>query len=276
MELWTSFALKSRARQLLRGRWVPYLAVTLLFSLIGSLVDELLPLLLPDYNAVIGEFLVLYEEAMLSGNLGMITPGNPLLQKVYLYTGISAAANAVFQVLVLNVLLIGFLRWMMEARLGQPRISMLFSGFFNGAQWRNVAGIGLYTDIIRTLLLMLFLVPGIIYGYRIWLVPYLLAENPYIPRTRAIELSTALTEGEKMRIFMLELSFIGWTFLAGALNGICSLIAPALGTVIGFIFSLFITAYQFTAFAELYAHMREKAFRMGITDPTELAGFAVE
>lgn len=276
MELWSSYALKTRARQLLRGRWVPYLAVTLIFMLFTSLVDELMPYLMPGYEAAMEEFAVLYTDALATGNIDALSFSNPLLQQIYLYTGISMAVSAVFQILVLNVLVVGYLRWLMEARGGLPKASTLFSGFFNGAQWRNVVGIGLYTDVIRVLLTMLFIVPGVIYSYRIWLVPYLLAENPYMSRTRAIELSNALTEGEKMRIFALELSFIGWVFLIGAVTAVFELFAPVLGTIAAFICTLFLSAYQYSTFAELYAHMREKAFRMGLTDSTELAGFAVE
>lgn len=274
MEFWTSFALKSRARQLLRGRWTPYLAITLIFLFITSLVTEVGPLCIPDYNAMSEQLAAFYEDILTSGSVSDIAGATALLRKMYISSGILALASFLYQVFVSNILQIGLLRWYMEARTGTPRPSTLFSGFFNGAQWRNVLKVQLHILVVRFLWSLLFFIPGIIYTYRMWLAPYLLAENPYMPRRRAIELSEALTEGEKLRIFLLELSFVGWYILIGIATGICSAFLPGLISLVTFIGTLLLTVYQQCTCAELYAHMREKAFRMGLTDATELAGFA--
>ena len=97
-------------------------------------------------------------------------------------------------------------------------------------------------------------------GYQLRYVPYLLAENPYMSYKRAKELSKALTDGEKMEIFVLDLSFIGW-YLLGYLT--CSL-----GIY-------FLTPYVQATMAELYSAARAKAFAMGISGEEELSGFTV-
>ena len=89
---------------------------------------------------------------------------------------------------------------------------------------------------------------------------YMLAENPYMSYKRAKELSKALTDGEKMEIFVLDLSFIGW-YLLGYLT--CSL-----GIY-------FLTPYVQATMAELYSAARAKAFAMGISGEEELSGFTV-
>lgn len=69
---------------------------------------------------------------------------------------------------------------------------------------------GLYT----TLWSLLFIIPGIVKGYSYAMTPYILAENPNLTASRAIELSQQLMDGHKAELFFLELSFIGWSILS--------------------------------------------------------------
>ena len=85
----------------------------------------------------------------------------------------------------------------------------------------------------------------------------ILAENPTLTGMRAREISDAMTDGEKLEIFVLGLSFIGW-FLLGAL-------CCGVGT-------LFVTPYQQATFAELYAVQRQKVLDAGLATAEELPG----
>ncbi len=104
----------------------------------------------------------------------------------------------------------------------------------------------------------LLVIPGIYWSYCYYMVPYLLAENPYMTTSRAMELSRQMMYGEKWHTFVLELSFLGWLFLCALTLGI--------GLV-------FLEPYYQATFAELYAALRAKAFANGMTDQNELAGF---
>jgi uncharacterized membrane protein len=86
-------------------------------------------------------------------------------------------------------------------------------------------------------------------------VPYIVADNPDIGSKRAIELSNQMTKGEKWRMFVLDLSFIGW-YLLGFL-------AFVIGT-------LFVMPYEDATKAELYLHLRERAVDRGLTSLDEL------
>ncbi len=274
MYLWTSASLKARARQLLRGRWVPYLAITLLYLVLTGIASEVLPFLLPNYAALTEELASVYEEILFHG-----APSDPegtmkLLGSLYTGAGFISLIETALTLLLYHVLLIGLHRWYMEARSGTPRPSTLFSGFFRRDQWGNVVWVQFWTWGATALWSLLFVIPGIIYSYKVRLVPYLLAENPYMSRKRAIELSTALTEGDKLRIFLLELSFFGWILLIALAESIAATLLPALSLPVTYIGSLFLTVYANATLAEFYATMREKAFRMGLSDATELAGFA--
>ena len=61
---------------------------------------------------------------------------------------------------------------------------------------------------------MLFVVPGIIAAYRYRFAEYNLYENPNLGVFQALELSKRQTMGYKQQLFMLDLSYFGWTCLA--------------------------------------------------------------
>ena len=108
---------------------------------------------------------------------------------------------------------------------------------------------------------LLFIIPGIIKSYEYCMVPYILAENPNISSERAFELSRLMTKGEKWKIFVLDLSFIGWRIL---------------GVLCCCVGGIFLEPYYEATFAELYQVMREKAHGLGFSDYNELPGFFPE
>lgn len=61
---------------------------------------------------------------------------------------------------------------------------------------------------------------AIMAAYRYTLAPYLMAENPEIGVRESVRQSKALMKGHKWRYFCLNLSFIGWSILAGLAWGI--------------------------------------------------------
>ena len=74
---------------------------------------------------------------------------------------------------------------------------------------------------------MLFIIPGIIAGYRYRFAVYNLCENPDIGVMEAISMSKAQTAGYKGDLFLLDLTFIGWNLLCSLTLGILSIwIAP--------------------------------------------------
>jgi len=121
-----------------------------------------------------------------------------------------------------------------------------------------------YWDIVVTMLwrgFMLFLwfllliIPGIIKSYAYRMVPYILADNPNIGYKRALEVSSRMTDGEKFRIFVLDLSFLGWYILG--------MLAFGIGVI-------FVWPYQYATNAELYIELREHALYVGHCSYEEL------
>ena len=62
--------------------------------------------------------------------------------------------------------------------------------------------------------------PGVIKAYEYSMIPYLLAENPNLSASQAFSLSKQMTTGQKMDLFVLDLSFLGWIILGALCCGI--------------------------------------------------------
>ena len=65
----------------------------------------------------------------------------------------------------------------------------------------------------RDFLLTAAAIGGIIKHYEYCMIPYILAENPKISRKDAFYLSKQLTNRNKWKLFLLDLSFLGWHVL---------------------------------------------------------------
>ena len=61
---------------------------------------------------------------------------------------------------------------------------------------------------------LLFFFPGVYAAYGYAMTPYILMENPEMSANDAITKSKELMHGNRWRLFCLEISFIGWSFLA--------------------------------------------------------------
>lgn len=60
---------------------------------------------------------------------------------------------------------------------------------------------------------LLLIVPGIIKSYSYAMTEFLMLDDPELEKNKAIEKSMEMMSGNKMRLFLLDLSFIGWILL---------------------------------------------------------------
>ncbi len=107
---------------------------------------------------------------------------------------------------------------------------------------------------------MLFVIPGIVKGYSYSLAMYIKSENPNIPASKAIELSTRMTNGHKMDLFVLDMSFIGWFLLSGITFNILGI--------------LYVLPYYQAAKAFAYEEIKEEALANQTVSEAELYGYA--
>lgn len=99
----------------------------------------------------------------------------------------------------------------------KPEAKDAFSGFDDfWAAFKVTFLVGLYTFLWS----LLFVVPGIIKSISYSMSMYILAENKGKSARECIKESMAMTEGHKMELFVLSLSFIGWMLLGSITFGI--------------------------------------------------------
>lgn len=90
-------------------------------------------------------------------------------------------------------------------------ISSIFSGY---SDFTRVLGTMFLQNLYTLLWSLLLIVPGIVKYFSYAMTPYILLDYPELQYNSAIELSMKMMRGNKMRLFMLYLSFIGWAILA--------------------------------------------------------------
>lgn len=116
---------------------------------------------------------------------------------------------------------IGYKRYHLAIMDGDsPSIGVLFSGF---SIYGRAFLLRLLTSLYVFLWSLLFVIPGIIKTYSYAMAPYILAENPDMSASEAINVSRQLMDGNKWRLFCLQISFLGWEILAALTCGLGSI-----------------------------------------------------
>ena len=192
----------------------------------------------------------------LSGNWSTVVVAyliyNFLLGVLISYTGIGS-------LLLSGVLAIGMCVITLQiSRMGKSGIESIFDGFRKGLGNNIVAGI--LVRIFTFLWTLLFIIPGIVKSYSYAMTYYILADNPDMAPTDAITESRKMMDGNKWRLFCLDLSFIGWYLLSILTLGILA---------------LWISPYNMMARAEFYESLKpqpaveDEAFVGGMAEETQ-------
>lgn len=253
--MWNRTLLKSNAKNVIARRgWAILILAALIYQALNGFSVA--------YNA---EYR--FADVVVAGVFQIRVVGSQWMGKVATL-GIIGGLLVFFVGLPLQV---GYIRYLMESRQGEPPLDTLFSVFRDG--YGNILWVQFITGVKIFLWSLLLVVPGIIKAYQYYMVPYLLAENPYLEAGRAQQLSRQMMDGEKWATFVLEISFLGWAILAALAGEILELV-PFLDFIsFGTILGLPVMAYLNSTLAELYAALRAKADAMGIVEPDELNGF---
>lgn len=202
------------ARRALTGFWGAALGVTLLAALLGGVSSGFsfnVNINLNDNDFIFDSNLFHYTQHYAPEQLMHL-----LWQFTPLLTFLSMLS--LVQFIIGGAVQIGLCRFYLHRLDGRPaEVGDLFSAFdiFGRALWlRVLMGLKIFAWSL------LFLVPGIVAAFRYAMAPYILAENPQLTASQAIELSKQMMDGKKGDLFVLNLSFIGWAFLAGLTFGI--------------------------------------------------------
>lgn len=147
-----------------------------------------------------------------------------------------------FSIFVSGPLIVGKCSFFIRAPYGDREFKHLFSSF-TSKRYLPIVKTMFFTNLYIFLWSLLFIIPGIIKSYQYRMVPYIISENPHLSSNEAMRISTSMTNGEKLNIWVLDLSFIGWYLL---------------GTLALFVGVLFVTPYAEATYAQLYFALRQR------------------
>lgn len=157
--------------------------------------------------------------------------------------GIGLIISVLIELFIKNPLNVGIHNFFMKNASQPAKIETIIEPFQKG-HLGNIWVVLFFTDLYVTLWSLLFVVPGIMKRYEYRMVPYLLAEDSSIAWREALDKSRQMMEGQKMKAFLLDLSFIGWNILAIA-TGIVGI--------------LYVRPYVGATNAELYLALKDQA-----------------
>ncbi len=209
--MFTASEFRRIARDKLRGHWGRSVLVTFIVSLICGMSGI--------YN-LIRDLGHMGFDTLFAGNCNDFLAGFAAADtETSLFGSLIALVLSIVVLLFSGALEMGLNKYYIDlvAENRQGEVSVIFSRF---DIFFKALGLNLFMALFIWLWSLLFIVPGIIAGYRYCLAPYLMAENPNLGIREAVNMSKELMAGNKWRLFCLHLSFIGWAILSALTCGI--------------------------------------------------------
>lgn len=199
----TSSDYRARAREMLSGKWGMAVFVTVVAGMLGGLLTSSLA----DFEINLD-----WE------NWEKL----PEIVRTYLTTALSVGSTlGVIQFILGGTVQLGYCRYLLKLHDGEEgELKDLFSEF---NRFGDGFVLSLLTAIYVFLWSLLLVIPGIIASYKYAMAPFILQENPGMKPGDAITASKERMEGHKGDLFLLDLSFIGWSLLSVLTLGIGNL-----------------------------------------------------
>ncbi len=163
-------------------------------------------------------------------------------------------ASSIYEFLLAGPLLLGMLMFLLAFfRKHTIDYALTFEGF-------SMLGKGILLYLMYTIRIflwgLLFIIPGIIATFRYSQAFYLRVDHPEWTTSQCLAASSKLMKGNKMKLFTLNLSFIGWYILATSPAMIATLFVESQLTILitGVLLSIPVL------FVDLYVMMTETVF----------------
>lgn len=200
--------MRADARKSLKGKWGVSVGITLIYFAISSVIS------------IVGSI------------LGTLQGQNDSLFALFFGLSILWMLVSIF---VVSPLSLGYTESFLKiSDGGDTHCKNLFSKFI---LIFKSTGMMIIMAIKITLWSLLLIVPGIIAGLNYSMAPFIMIEDGNVGANEAIEISKKMMKGYKGKLFLLELSFIGW--------GILSVLSLGIGFI-------WLTPYIMTAESRFY------------------------
>ena len=184
-----------------------------------------------------------------------------------------------------DVAICSFLMWMMKNR--EARTSDFFEPF---SRFLKYILAGVWKSLWLFLWTLLLIIPGIVKGYAYAMYPYILAADPDADIVDALRTSKKMTNGYKIDLFTLSLTFLGWYFLLflvaigvemlvigqnpielmneGAFDLLLSK-ASVIAKIVTIPLSILLNCYVTGVFSQVYELLKTRAVADGVCAPEE-------
>lgn len=184
-----------------------------------------------------------------------------------------------------DVAICSFLMWMMKNR--EARTSDFFEPF---SRFLKYILAGVWKSLWIFLWTLLLIIPGIVKSYAYAMYPYILAADPDADIVDALRTSKKMTNGYKIDLFTLSLTFLGWYFLLflvaigvemlvigqnpielmneGAFDLLLSK-ASVIAKIVTIPLSILLNCYVTGVFSQVYELLKTRAVADGVCAPEE-------
>lgn len=169
-----------------------------------------------------------------------------ILDKDVLGIGLAVMSilSLAFSIFIANPLIVALRRYFIKARKKQSTKINVVLDIFKKESWIRVAITMLLKDVF-TILWFLTIIGGFIKMYEYAMIPYILGDNPKMKWKEAFKLSKQMMKGNKWKLFVLDLSFIGWEILSLFTFGLLNI--------------FYVNPYKVATNVELYEVLKKEA-----------------
>ena len=120
--------------------------------------------------------------------------------------------SQIYSLIMPGILMFGFVKFFLASfRLKDNRVETVFDGF---DQFAKAFSLMIVERVFIMLWTLLFIIPGIVASYRYSLAFYILVDDPDKGVMQCIRESKERMIGNKLRLFLLQLSYMGWLILS--------------------------------------------------------------
>lgn len=243
----TASEFRLAAREALKGKWWLAVGVGVVASILGGGSGDTSPNINIELPFPNGSSDTIVTPDVNTVNLSWESFQETFANVLPFFVGIGAFALLVALVMGIAYFVLGSIVGVGYAKFNLNLIDRREATFGNlfayFSAWKRTAIASLLRTLYILLWCILFVIPGIIAYYSYAMTDYILAEEPSLSASEAIERSKMLMDGNRWRLFCLNLSFIGWDLL-------CALFTFGIGY-------LWLTPYKRAAIADFYREISD-------------------
>lgn len=208
------FEYRRLGRASLRWRWGIAIAASFLAGLLSVFLTALgiLALVGPEYTAVTITIIFFTFTLDVSGFYRFLYGSIDTLAMFPLFGVLLLLMAAAFFVAA-TVLSTGHRQFTLNL-IDFPRRPSLKTLFGSFRDWKTISLGYLLSGLYTFLWSLLLIVPGIITRLNYAMVPFVLADKPYLSAREALQYSKSIMKGKRLRYLSLMLSLTGWYFLS--------------------------------------------------------------